>query len=527
MKNSWMIFLISLVLSSCEQPLEGVGKLAPKSGKLVFDTGEIVFSKDTIKGVCYSESSPDEWVAMVSFTFEGAGVLLRLTNENVGRSMILIFNEKEYSNPTILEPLSGMTPVEVVFLSPSEETKKEFADIFGVSQVNKCFGEITREEFLDILKSDFDAGFSYEEIASKIFYQEYGLVPDPVYELFDEFDFEKMDKENEEYEARMIHLVNHIKNNNCSGVFENLQTNEAEFFNSGSFLSAVFLEQGLCGPKDPATSAKIYQKILDESKDSVSAARMGNLYWNGNGVPINKDKANDLFLKAVLWEPNAFWGGNEQEVFVDSQDTLDFKLWGQTVRQMAAGFAKTETGPWNLPKPLIEKVKWIRGLGHENGVEAFEIAKDLLDGTDGYEEDVQTALFWMAGVASYFDSDEAKFLRPLWGMDKEICNELMGQNPAYDCEWEFDQSLSSMETVAMDGNSKALEFVAIFYSNSDDPWANWSLYQYTLLANKNGVEISREISNRAKEGLGQFEKEIIETWVKEEFGSPISDYLPE
>jgi len=137
MRNLLLTIFFVFGIAGCGQTNDG-GGTETLTGKLVFKTGEIVFSEKTLDGVCFDDAGERDLVAMVSLTPAGADDLFRLTSENVGGQMALRFRDQEYFNSTIQEPIEGRIPIAMVLVSPKEGGINEMEALFGVQEIKKC-----------------------------------------------------------------------------------------------------------------------------------------------------------------------------------------------------------------------------------------------------------------------------------------------------------------------------------------------------------------------------------------------------
>jgi preprotein translocase subunit SecD len=138
MRIFWPILILVFGMAGCDRPSDQKGNSISETGKLVFETGEIVFSEKTLAGVCFGDAGEGQLAARVSLTPEGANDFYRLTSENVGGPLTLIFKEKTYFTATIMEPIEAKNPIAMVLVSPEEEKFNEIEALFGVPEIKKC-----------------------------------------------------------------------------------------------------------------------------------------------------------------------------------------------------------------------------------------------------------------------------------------------------------------------------------------------------------------------------------------------------
>lgn len=407
---------------------------------------------------------------------------------------------------------------------------KTFAVLFSLSVffvLSGCEEKSSREKFVDLLEKDIEAGHSFSFVTDKIMMGKYVTINDPYESVLDDYDFAAWDLENVQYEKNTINLVENIRARNCEMVWQILEELYPGFSSRDGELMGIFYQEGICLDQDPTKAAEIYTEILREGRKSPTvAARLGALYWDGRGVIQDRGLAEKYFQKAVVWMAPSFFSGSINDLFFDAEDTLDYKIWGLTVRQTDLNFVTQETGPWQLPEPLLEKILWLQSQQSTNGEEVFDLAHKVFKGEGGYDRDIETALSLLGNAGNYFNNHEAVYLSDFWRVDESICAERKVLEPLVDCEFEISFGIDFMESAAFDGNSQAITYLINNIQNhTDEEWTDWKLYQYLLLAKKQNLTYDSVVMDTAKNDLSPFEQQIIETWV-EVYSQPISDYLP-
>ena len=385
-----------------------------------------------------------------------------------------------------------------------------------------------RDKFLTTLQNEVNAGTSYRDIALKIMLKEFPNQGDPHATITEKYDFGISDEELERSENEKLQFIENIKSRNCDNIWSYLDKNRPQFEDSNYNLMGFFLEQGICFERDPAKAAEIYSNFLrEEYNDPIGAARLGNLYWKGDGVEKDIDLANQYFEKAAIWQAFAIWAEKRGESFLDPKDTLGFKIWKLTPSQLSSNFTDIEIGPWDLPEPLTKRVHWIESLAVEGGSEIFEIAQHLFHGTGGYEQDKDAASYWMMSAGEFFNNQEAQYLSLIWEKDLYECTQEEKIRTTKDCEdWDF-SFLFSMGQLAAGSHNKAISFMMDFYvKNLDEKWSGWALYQFLLLAQKEKLEVDEDLLVKVKNGLNHLKHKVIEAWVADDFKMPIKNFLP-
>lgn len=395
--------------------------------------------------------------------------------------------------------------------------------------VSACTGETPPEQkFLDALDQEVESGTSYEELAVKILarklpgqrnaFENIGPLPDVEN---DGLVLEKWEKDNQRFAEA-------IKARDCPTVKNILAGRDQAFPPRESFLGGYFLEQGICVKGDPERAAEIYRGLLEDGlKDPVVAARLGALYFTGEGVDEDPITAGKLFQQAALWNAYYIWMEHYGKFYLDQTESPEFAVWGLTPSQLRVGYATLETGPWELPGPLADKTRWVETLGRGDGSEIVAVARNLFHGTSGYNRDTDTAWYWMAAAAEFFGNQEAAFLIHLWTIEGG-CSFPSESRGVSDCdEWQA-QSIDGMEIEASKGNEKAILYMIDELSGQPkQAWASWGLYQHLLLARETGLEVNEKKLKQARNALTPTQQKVIEAWVAEDIDYPIRRMLPQ
>lgn len=399
--------------------------------------------------------------------------------------------------------------------------------VLGVFLLTGCQEENSKEVFLNLLKADREAGFSFRKITNKIYFKHYPGVPDLLDEGLEEFSEEVSDFDFEEEEKAQALLIKNIKEKNCPAVFETLNVEEEDFLKSGSFLAGVFFDEGICVEKDPTISLKIYQANFEEFPTKSVAARLGNLYLKGRGVIQDKEVADYYFSQAVMLEPSFFWIGSIPGFDTFDVNSLNYKIWGLSSYEMQIGFTEIETGPWDLPQPLLDKIEWVTSLAKNHGEEARIVAEQIFLGTGGFEKDRELAFKWLERIGDYLQNEDAKFEAILMRVSKDFCPRTYIENSVLDCA-DFNASgLTYMGEAAMSGNPRAIRFLIDYYTqNPGKNWAEWDLYLLYLLSEKGRLSFPRDVLANLNSSLSEFEKNILKAWLETSGFSLISESLP-
>jgi len=139
MKFLATVILASAFLYGCQESDTATTADDKDNGRLVFETGEIVFDQDVLQEVCFEDEGFGR-VVMVSLTEAGAAEMSRLTGQNLNGEMSLVHGGKTYFTAVIRDQISGTTPIAMSVLSDAEESLAEMSEVFGVPEIAECQG---------------------------------------------------------------------------------------------------------------------------------------------------------------------------------------------------------------------------------------------------------------------------------------------------------------------------------------------------------------------------------------------------
>ena len=126
---------------------------------------------------------------------------------------------------------------------------------------------------------------------------------------------------------------------------------------------ASIAEAGVAGPPDPAEAARLYQRALDLGS-AEAANELGSLYFTGNGVAQDRDRAIALWRRAAEGGDSAAYGN----------------------------LANAARQDGDLP----EAGRWARRGAEAGEPEAMVMyARDLLSGQEGFTRDPAAAFDWL------------------------------------------------------------------------------------------------------------------------------------
>jgi TPR repeat protein len=379
-----------------------------------------------------------------------------------------------------------------------------------------------RKAFLDDIEAKIASGHSHKDITKAI--QSYALKgqEDPFALPGETLDLENWGREEQAFEQIYEDFVKDIQNRRCDRVQSFLQDEQFTLRLNEASVRAIFREEGICVERSPEQAAALYHEILKDGwLDAAIAARLGALYLKGEGVDQNLRQAEKHFKKAVLWQAPKIWREEYLTPGYKFRASLAFRLWGQTQYEMDVGFAELETGPWEVPEPLSRALSETLALKTEDGARIIEMAENLLNGANGFKQDVPAAFTWIKAAAE-FGNREAKYRAALWGMDISLCAEFSD-----DCDFWIRQFRQDMELAAFEGHKGAIRNMIVYYAGAPDiAGADWGLYQYCRIGEVHDAPCDSVTLETATASLSSTHKRIIEAWITDGNISSIAHYLP-
>jgi hypothetical protein len=394
-----------------------------------------------------------------------------------------------------------------------------------------------RQNFLSELQDEHDNGTSIFRINMKITSGEFATQQKQGYfasyedddTFIDDFDLQEYEESSKLYNQSKLEFIADIKVKNCDVVNGYINAQKLEFSNSPSTLEGIFLEEGICTDPNPAKAAEIYIELIKLYPFATEAmARLGRLYYEGVGVEQNTKLADYYFTKAVIEQATMIWLYSAVEFSTIGHGSVSFQAWNQTVTTLANKFANQYTGPWLLPTPLTNKIKWIKGLAAGEGKLIKEIAHHMHAGTGGYDIDIPNAIKWMGEVYYNYADPEALYFAALWDMQNDLCDDSEKDFKALvDCNSVMFTGLDAMETSAVSGSKKAIAYMIDYHINNfGQPWSDWILYQYLLVAKNNNFDYDHKLFDGLQSNLKPLEQQIIAEWIVGSAELHLGDYLP-
>lgn len=72
-----------------------------------------------------------------------------------------------------------------------------------------------------------------------------------------------------------------------------------------------------------------------------------------------------------------------------------------------------ETGPWDIPEQITQKISWLTDIDRQGGKAIFNIGYHLLKGTGGYQKDPNLAYEWIYISSEIYDYAPAHYMRAM------------------------------------------------------------------------------------------------------------------
>ncbi len=202
-------------------------------------------------------------------------------------------------------------------------------------------------------------------------------------------------------------------------------------------LQADLHMRGKCADQDYVKAFSIYQKKLTEIYEydiyrdgkllhlpeeyygyiAHIKFRLASLYWRGQGVSEDKDKARELSKEAAIILATWHAKISQRPPDIDLGPT---NVWNMSDVEILENITFHETGPWDMPEPLIQQINWLKKILKDGGKAYFEIGLHLLNGTGGYEQDPVIAYEWFYIASHYYDYGPAHYSRAMLMRDQKF-----------------------------------------------------------------------------------------------------------
>ncbi len=237
----------------------------------------------------------------------------------------------------------------------------------------------------------------------------------------------------------------------------------------GDSLEANFLIDGRCIDPDPARAIKLLQStIASDPLASEAIARLAALYWHGQGVNQDRNKARALARRA------GFIAGLD---YVDTRLGVDQSIargvdidasFGVRLAALHFHFANTITGHWDLPPPLQAAQNWMMETYQAGGAGALSAGLNLSRGANGYPRDPALGFLWIELAHYGFDHGPATYPYAMALEDEAVQRALLA----------LDGRPNGGEAVAaVLLRNRCLALSALALAADHDVRAKWELYR--------------------------------------------------
>lgn len=272
--------------------------------------------------------------------------------------------------------------------------------------------------------------------------------------------------------------------------------------------------RGLCFKQDSAKAAHFLTLALDYSPRNANAlALLGTLYWRGDGVPKNQDKARTLFRRAMLEQAPQLID-DEYSTIQRNGDTAAHRYWGLTNTELDRGFTLSAVGPWDLPEPLAQQLTWFDTLKSDGG-KVMEIAFALRNGTDGYAKDPVLAFQWLQAASLYLDFGPSHFPMAQWLRDDALFALRVQAGitrPKYrDSEYGF-ANVDLLRAAEFGDVRAEREILRLLKAGPDYEKRNWAIYYWLLRLKSHGENIPAQDIKAARADVEPKMRVVIEKW---------------
>jgi len=349
------------------------------------------------------------------------------------------------------------------------------------------------------------------------------------------------EKEEQKRRLHNIRVSTAFKEGRCQDLLKLLKFEEP--LNTPNILLKADLHmRGKCLEQNFSEAFAIYEKKLKEiynygNKDTLSQLlegyyghiahikfRLATLYWRGQGVTQDQNKAQALAKKAaIMLGP---WLARERhlETTNPALNSSPANIWRMPQADILENVTFHATGPWNMPKPLSQQIAWLKDI-HKNGGKAYlEIGLHLLHGTGGYEKDPVMAYEWIYISSHFYGYGPAHYPRAML-LRNEPFRDLKQKFPIFSIDFnKFREKISILNSAndmlrraAKAGDIRAdKELLHLAKQTTDHTDKNNNIYFWMLrLHQKKSDTVSETDIAAMRKKLSKYDIESVERAVKE------------
>jgi len=333
-----------------------------------------------------------------------------------------------------------------------------------------------------------------------------------------------------------------FKEGRCADFLKILDFNEPLSL-PDSLLQADLYMRGICAEQDfskalalynsalkyidhPSLDAKGQPAILFENYYSHIAHikfRLASLYWYGKGIEQDKDKARALSKEAAIML--APWYARTRDPDPDPDPDLGpANIWNMTDRDILENVTFHATGPWDIPEPVIQRIRWLKNIHEQGGAGYLDVGLHLLKGTGGHKQDPVLAYEWLYISSHFYDFGPAHYPRAMLMRNKEFFEERQ-KFPIFSIDFSrphdnfyvmmaaYDLLLSAAKSGDIRADKELLRFHQLapaYYDQKDDIYF-WILRLYQ----QNDPDITEETLQNFRKKLDEHQIERAEKQVTE------------
>jgi hypothetical protein len=307
-------------------------------------------------------------------------------------------------------------------------------------------------------------------------------------------------------ESLQLEIAKSVKNGDCERAITLLSSEGGEKF--WQTTEAMMLANGTCLRQNTAKAVELFEDWLQaDTYDYVSLARLGALYWSEDTPLRNKEKAGELFKKAIVSMGIEFITLSPNVIL--EEDKVLAAVWSQTPQDLLLGFVDRDVGPWDLPQPLQDKVKWLQTITKGNGQEIMEVAFHLKEGTGGFKQDHNMAFRWLRAAAFPYEYPPSYYHIYAWTKDPTFCQLSEGSY----CRKDIFMSNTYLAKAAKYEHEAAIETVYYCLLKIPDyQEKDMVLYYWLLRGQAAGIQIDQQNFQRLSKELSEDTKELVKRW---------------
>jgi len=334
-------------------------------------------------------------------------------------------------------------------------------------------------------------------------------------------------------EGRCEDFLNLLKSDKTAAFPENIEER---------LLKADLYMRGKCYPQDFSKAFSLYDSALkalnEQQKDDGAEPailfeeyyehvahikfRLAALYGRGQGVEKDQKKALKHSQEAALMLAPRYAKVQNRPA---APELGPANVWNMSDIEILENVSLHATGPWPMPDPLIQQIKWLKDIHAKGGTAYLETGLNLLRGTDGYKKYPELAYEWIYIASHFYDNGLAHYVRAMLLRDEEfyaLKNRYFIFSPEFNQPREeyrvMNRSNDLLLRAVKAGDTSAAKILLRFHQKTPAYFGQQAdIYFWMLkLSKQNDPEVTDEMLFKMREKLDKIQIETTEKNLRED-----------